>query len=146
MSKPKTQAQLDREASKRLFKKYGRDLAWYNEELELQGGTCKLCGSKPGTRRLHVDHDHKWKYVKIHTRKSTSGQWQAWALYNGNEYLCYSEKRNEAINDVKGYLKRASCRSLLCFRCNSFIVGFNDPGLLRKAADYLEQHQGVQNG
>ena len=139
----KTQDQLDQITSKRLEKKYGRDLVWYNETVELQGGGCKLCGSKPGTRRLHVDHDHKWKYVKVRTTKGQD-RWKAEATYNGITYVCGAKKRNDAIQDVKGYLKRASVRSLLCFRCNSFIVGFNDPALLRKAADYIEQHQGVK--
>jgi hypothetical protein len=30
----------------------------YERLLAYQGGTCALCPSKPGTRRLHVDHDH----------------------------------------------------------------------------------------
>ena len=87
-----------------------------------------MCGSKPGTKRLHVDHDHKWKYVKVRTTKGQD-RWKAEATYNGITYVCGAKKRNDAIQDVKGYLKRASVRSLLCFRCNSFIVGFNDPAL-----------------
>lgn len=26
--------------------------------LTAQGGGCAICGAKPKTRRLHVDHDH----------------------------------------------------------------------------------------
>ena len=142
MTKPKTQAQLDRETDKRLLKKYGRDLAWYNYQLHMQGGGCALCGSTEKTRRLHVDHDHKWTQVKVETKKLDSGKWQASAFYRGTEYNCFSEKRNLAIREVKNYLKQYSVRGLLCFRCNKFIVGFGNPDILRRAADYLEAHQG----
>jgi len=30
----------------------------YAARLEAQGGGCALCGTKPKTRRLDVDHDH----------------------------------------------------------------------------------------
>ena len=30
----------------------------YARLLEAQGGGCAICGAKPKTRRLHVDHDH----------------------------------------------------------------------------------------
>jgi hypothetical protein len=30
----------------------------YAAMLEAQGGGCAICGAKPKTRRLHVDHDH----------------------------------------------------------------------------------------
>ena len=36
----------------------GVDDAEYARLLEAQGGGCAICGSKPKTRRLHVDHDH----------------------------------------------------------------------------------------
>jgi hypothetical protein len=41
----------------RAFVRANRDR--YDELLELQGGVCAICGAKPGTRRLHIDHDHK---------------------------------------------------------------------------------------
>jgi hypothetical protein len=31
----------------------------YDDLLALQGGGCAICGAKPGTRRLHIDHDHR---------------------------------------------------------------------------------------
>jgi hypothetical protein len=30
----------------------------YARMLEAQGGGCAICGARPKTRRLHVDHDH----------------------------------------------------------------------------------------
>jgi hypothetical protein len=151
VSKPKTQEQLDREANKRLEKKFGVNLAWYDRKLYEQGGTCALCPSTEKTRRLHVDHDHKWTQIKIETKKqssvlwSSSGLWSASAIYRGMDYVCLSEKKNLAIRDVKEYLKRDSVRGLLCYRCNKFIVGFGTPEKLRTAAAYLEAHQGVRN-
>lgn len=37
---------------------------WYEEQLALQGGHCALCPSKPATRRLHIDTDHKARTVR----------------------------------------------------------------------------------
>ncbi len=36
----------------------------YAERLELQHGGCAICGAKPKTRRLHVDHDHRTMRVR----------------------------------------------------------------------------------
>lgn len=145
LSKPKTQAQLDRETDKRLLKKYGVDLYWYEYQLEDQGGGCLLCGSTEKTRRLHVDHDHSYTKVKIKTEKITDSVWKGWwtasAIYRGRNYSVLDPKRNAAIQQIKEYLKRDSVRGLLCFRCNKFIVGFGGPEILRRAADYLEAHQ-----
>ena len=60
MAKPKTQAQIDHATDARLLKKYGVGLAWYVSQLEKQGGGCAITGKPPGTKRLHVDHDHSW--------------------------------------------------------------------------------------
>lgn len=37
---------------------YGIDGEQYEALLELQGGGCAVCGSKPKTKRLAIDHDH----------------------------------------------------------------------------------------
>lgn len=39
---------------------------FYEVQLEKQGGTCALpsCKSRPGTRRLHIDTDHKTRSVR----------------------------------------------------------------------------------
>jgi hypothetical protein len=36
----------------------------YARLLKAQGGGCAICGTKPKTRRLHVDHDHKTGEVR----------------------------------------------------------------------------------
>jgi hypothetical protein len=36
----------------------------YEALLAAQGGGCAICGAKPKTRRLHVDHDHKTGKVR----------------------------------------------------------------------------------
>ncbi len=38
---------------------YGITIEEYEEQLARQNGGCAICGKLPGTRRLHVDHDHK---------------------------------------------------------------------------------------
>jgi hypothetical protein len=36
----------------------------YDAMLAAQGGGCAICGTKPKTRRLDVDHDHKTGRVR----------------------------------------------------------------------------------
>lgn len=36
----------------------------YERMLEAQGGGCAICETKPKTRRLHVDHDHRTGRVR----------------------------------------------------------------------------------
>lgn len=38
--------------------------AEYARLLAAQGGGCAICGAKPKTRRLHVDHDHATGWVR----------------------------------------------------------------------------------
>ena len=140
-TKPKTQAQLDRATDLRLIKEYGKGLAWYNEQFELQGGGCAVCGDPPGTRRLHVDHDHRWTKVKIRP-KNYPDCWQAEADYCGQQFYSTARTKSEALTEVKEKLKAASVRALLCHRCNRSLILLRDsPELLRKAADYLENFQ-----
>lgn len=140
--KPKTQAQTDRATDARLQKTYGVTLAWYDSQLEKQGGGCKTCGSTPKTKRLHVDHDHKWPEVKIYPQKSGPKRWEAITSWYRKSYRGVGRTKPEAIQIVRKQLKRASVRGLLCFGCNQGLRCFADsPDKLRAAAKYLEDHQ-----
>jgi hypothetical protein len=141
MRKPKTQAQADRATDQRMLKVYGRGLDWYNEQFERQGGECAICHRPPTSRRLHIDHDHGWKKVKIETGRRYEG-WFASAKYLLNVFISYAEKRSLAVRDLKNQLKRASIRGLLCYSHNAGLQKFQDnPDLLRNAAKYLENHR-----
>jgi hypothetical protein len=48
------------EASDRALQtRYGISREEYDEILCIQNGVCGICGTKPGARRLAVDHDHE---------------------------------------------------------------------------------------
>ena len=143
MAKPKSKAQLDRAADLRITKVYGRGLDWYNSQFEKQGGGCAVCGDGPKTRRLHIDHDHKFKYTKIEYRKTVfSGTWVGEATYNGELYVESGKTKSEVKKKIYDRLKPASVRTLLCHRCNRAMILFKDhPEILRKAAEYLEKFQ-----
>jgi hypothetical protein len=54
----------------RLLAQYGLTTAQYAKMLKRQGGKCALCGRRPKTRRLAIDHDHTCtrKPSKLHGR------------------------------------------------------------------------------
>ena len=147
VKKPKTQAQIDRAADQRLRKTYGVSLDWYDQKFKEQGGGCAICHKPPTSRRLHIDHDHSWKKVKIDAQQqSLSKNWKASAIYLGKEYIAGGAKRSLAVREIKKMLLRASVRGLLCYSHNAGLQKFqDDPKFLRSAADYLEAHQGVRN-
>lgn len=141
MPKPKTKAQLDRAADIRLQRVYGVGLDWYYEQLGRQNGGCAICGSTPKARKLHIDHDHLWAYVKVESRKADGG-WTAAANYKGKIFRGGGGTKSAAIQRVKAQMKRASVRALLCFPHNKGLQVFrDDPSHLRAAAKYLENHQ-----
>lgn len=143
MSKPKTQAQLDRATDQRLRKTYGISLAEYDTILFVAGGGCQICSKPPREKRLHVDHDHGWKKVKITSKKYPDG-WTTKAVYHGKEFCENGGTKSVALREIKTQLKRASVRGILCAWCNRGLRYYRDtPGLMRNAAEYLEKHQGV---
>ena len=139
MSKLKTKAQLDKAADARLRKAYNitlKDYAYLERQSE---GKCWISDRPPGTRRLHVDHDHSWKKVKIETLGNRLSGWAASATYNGVCYVAGGPKKSLAVRALKQKLLRASIRGLLSYNMNTGIQKFSDdPALLRAAADYLE--------
>jgi hypothetical protein len=132
---------------KRLQKLYGTTLEDYNRRLGEQGGLCGICGLAPATRSLSVDHDHKWKYLKIKSNKSFVGS-DAWIVgENIKPPYCslvgHGSTEREARRDLKEKLKRASIRGLLCFQCNGGLRKFGDnPDRCFNAQLYLIKHQG----
>lgn len=48
----------------RLLSRFGITVDDYDFLLSLQGGGCGICGRKPVTRRLHVDHNHETGKVR----------------------------------------------------------------------------------
>ena len=44
--------------------RYGLDGETYDALLRLQGGGCAICGRRPKTKRLAVDHDHRTGAVR----------------------------------------------------------------------------------
>lgn len=48
----------------RIEKVYGITSDDYDALLELQGGGCAVCGGKPKSKRLAIDHDHKTGEVR----------------------------------------------------------------------------------
>ena len=64
MTPKKTQAKKDKQRDSRLRKTYGISLADYNRMLKAQGGGCAICGRRPQTRALDVDHSHRTGRVR----------------------------------------------------------------------------------
>lgn len=48
----------------RIEREYGIDSTTYAALFKLQGGRCAICGRRPKTLRLAVDHDHKTGEVR----------------------------------------------------------------------------------
>jgi len=136
--KTKSKVQKDRDTDRRLLRAYNITLQEYDEMAKRNNGCCWVSGKPAGTRRLHVDHDHSWKKVKIETTKLKEG-WEAVATYNESEFVGFNTKKSLAVRKVKRDLLRASVRGLLSYQINSGLQKFgDDPRLLRAAADYLE--------
>lgn len=147
--RPKTEEEKKRDRNQRLKRLYGITLKEYEERLAQQKGACAICLKPPGTLALSVDHDHKWKYLKLAVEDAVVG---FVARVKGGEVsfqspyylLCgIGDTKNEAKAMLKDRLKRASVRGILCFSCNGGLRKYRDtPDILKRAAEYLSNHQG----
>ena len=134
----------DASRDKRLRAKYGISLEDYNRILSEQGGGCAGCGGQGKTRSLHVDHDHKWKYVKLNTHNFDGLTWISRCQYLRGSYVGVGKRKNLAVQSIRQKLKRASVRGILCFGCNGAIRKMRDrPDIASNLAAYLGKHQGV---
>ena len=125
--------------SKRLLKVYGITLEEYYVLRDSHCGGCHICGAPPVTRKLNVDHNHRFARAKI-TAFKADGRWVAFC--DNGRYAASAGRRQDATASVRQNLKRASVRGLLCFRCNKGLQHFSDhPERLRRAADYLQRFQ-----
>ncbi len=138
-----------------LLRKFGRSEEEYNKALGKQGGVCKVCGTTPKTKPLHLDHDHKIQNWKITSVKDID-EWIAWPYGTASEYPnhpirlsfnCIGRTKPEARAKVKARLKRLSSRGILCWGCNAGLAKFYDnAGRLQKAAAYLWEYENFLDG
>lgn len=110
------------------------------------GNVCNVCGKK---LELHLEHDHKWKYVKIKSlRNYRDFDWKKWivvAEYKNKTWFTSADKKNLAIKAMRKILQRESVRGRCCWPCNRLIrFAYDDPVRLRKAAEYLERWNGKE--
>jgi len=147
--RPKTEEEKRRDRNQRLKRLYGITIKEYEERLAQQNGCCAICLKPPTTLALSVDHDHKWKYLKITVSDCIVG-WLAKVKDDtvnppSPYYLLggVGDTKMAARIMLKHRLKRASVRGLLCFSCNGGLRKYRDtPDILRRAAEYLSNHQG----
>lgn len=145
----KTEEEKRRDRNQRLKRLYGITILDYETRLLQQNGACAICLKPPATLALSVDHDHKWKYIKLGVEDGVVG-WVARVkdvtvpTYSPYYLLVgVGDTKNEAKAMLRERMKRASVRGLLCFSCNGGLRKYRDtPEILRRAADYLSEHQG----
>jgi hypothetical protein len=131
----------DREVGQRLYKTYGITLLQYEEMFRDQGGGCKICGRPPATRRLHVDHDHKIRYLKVDSHKIGPGAWVA----SCGTIFATGRSKSEVVRKVRNDLKPLSIRGLVCFRCNAGLEKFSDnPKNLAAASEYIARYEATK--
>ena len=66
---------------------------------------------------------------------------QMWDEQDGSCAICGEEFADHTKGKVDHNHKTGNVRALLCNKCNTGLGDFDDdPGLLRAAADYIEEH------
>lgn len=137
----------DKQRNQRLLRTYGITLEEYNQMLAEHDGGCWICGRKAVTRALAVDHDHRYKQVKVGVVKLGPGLWQATAFYRSRLFVAVvNTKRGGAVRAIKRDLKKASVRGILCYQDNSGLQKFSDdPERLARASEYLRRFNGESN-
>lgn len=145
MAKLKTPEQKEREKNARTIKKYGVTLSERKLLSSQQGHVCKICESGGGIQGLHLDHDHKWKYIKIHTEKDLlSNCWNSYTTYRGTSWVSMGNTKSEAIQTLRKLLQKLSIRGLVCWPCNRLLrMAFDQSERLSKAAQYIRDFQTI---
>jgi hypothetical protein len=129
----------DKTTDHRLRRKYGISLAEYNRMLAQQNGVCAICLNPPKARRLSVDHDHRYRKLKIRAVREEAGRWVAGVVDTLKRYTVFrrAARKLVAVREVREILKRRSVRGLLCWGCNSGLQKYaDDPDRLERAAEY----------
>lgn len=132
------------ERDRQLQKKYGITQDEYDTMIESQENVCAICEKPPTNRSLHTDHWHALAYWKLKTFRTDDG----WCSQTDDDRNPISlsiqvirKMKSEAIKEVRRQLLRLSVRGGLCFGCNSLLRwGRDNPTILRKAAQYLEEY------
>lgn len=132
-------------ADKRLQRTYGITLAEYNQKLRDQGNACAICRRPPSSKRLAVDHDHRFDRIKITVRKVNWSTGKAWEASSPETPIpIVNLNRKEAKEQIRRRLRRRSIRGLLCMNCNRGLQKFYDkPERFEAAAQYLRKFNGA---
>jgi hypothetical protein len=128
---------------KYYLKKYGITEAEVQKMDEKNEHHCYSC-QKPYDN-LHLEHDHKWRYIKIEVHQCDGSSWSfmSTAFYRGIQFFSGGKTRLEARRKMKKILQKESIRGRVCWPCNRLIrFAYDDPVRLRKAAEYLERWNG----
>jgi len=128
------------------LRKYGHTEAEVLQMLAEQGGVCKITGKPPGTRALHVDHDHAIPKIKLISKKIGPKNWAAYTTFQPKYpklyFEAYGTTKSEAVRKVRKFLLRASVRGLLSWSANALLAKASDNhNVLQNAAEYLREYE-----
>ena len=131
-------------ADLRLRRTFGITLDEYNVRLADQGGVCKICGRPPGTKRLAVDHDHKFDRIKITIIKYGNAFKGSCPTFPSSVLIrtYVGITKIEVRKSLRLYLRRKSIRGIICVNCNRGLQKFYDkPERFEAAARYLREFE-----